>query len=247
MQNIPTKNTGDSLTAAEFNQIPDELENAITDTGQSLSGGDLFQLSKAIANMVASGDFYTDSGAADAYVLGTIGSKKGPTLYATGTRVRFVVGNTNTGASTANINALGVKSITLDGAALIGSELVAGRIVELRYDSSGGTFELVIADTLGIRQTWQDVIGSRAYSTLFTNTTGRPILVAVTIQANAAGVSFASFNLDGSNVALAGQGNVGAPLTYGNSTMSIIVPNGSTYRIDPTGTTPDLQKWFELR
>ena len=134
---IVSKITGDSLTATEFNQIPNELENTISSTGQTPNDGDLFQVSKSIADYTANGDFYTDSGAADAYVLAAQGSKQAPTSYATGTRVRFSVGNTNTGASTVNVATLGVKSIKRqDGSALSIGDMVAGEIVELEYDST---------------------------------------------------------------------------------------------------------------
>ncbi len=114
MQNIPTKVDGVStLPAAEFNQIPAELETAITDTGQTLSGGILDQVSKAMATYAGGGDFYTDSGVADAYVLTVVGSKKAPTAYFNGMSVRFLIGNVNTGASTVNVATLGVKNIKL--------------------------------------------------------------------------------------------------------------------------------------
>lgn len=159
MENIPTKNTGDSLTAAEFNQIPDELENAITNTGITLSSGDLSQLSKAIANYTASGDFYTDTGAADAYVLSVIASKQGPTSYATGTRVRFIVGNTNTGASTINVNTIGVKNIkTNAGTDPAAGDLTAGAIIELEYD--GTNFVLNVTTRLILHVQDQKVSGT---------------------------------------------------------------------------------------
>lgn len=138
MENIPIKVDGvDVLPADQWNQVPTEIENAILSTGITLSSGDLFQLGKTIANYAANGDFYTDSGAADAYVLGAIGSKQAPTTYSNGTRVRFLVGNTNTGASTVNVATLGVKDIKRQGgAALSASDMVAGEIVKLEYDGT---------------------------------------------------------------------------------------------------------------
>lgn len=142
MQDIPTKVDGvDVLPAAEFNQIPDELENAIESTGITLSSGDLFQLAKTIANYSGSGNFYTDSGAADAYVLSVVSSKQGPTAYVDGMEVRFEVGNTNTGASTVNVNGLGVKNIkTPDGNDPAAGDLTVGGKVTLHYDDSSGYF-----------------------------------------------------------------------------------------------------------
>lgn len=144
MQNIPTKSTGDSLTAAEWNQVPDEMENAITDTGQTLSGADLFQQSKAMSIYAAGGDFYTDSGAADAYVLSTIGSKRAPVAYFDGMQVAFKAGNANTGASTINVSGIGVKNVTSeDGTALSAGDIPASKRTTLRYDLAGDRFELV--------------------------------------------------------------------------------------------------------
>ena len=140
---IVSKSTGDSLSATEFNQIPNEIENALSSTGQSPSAGDLFQLAKAIVDYAAHGDFYTDSGSASTYVLGAQGSKQAPTAYADGMRIRFVAGNTNTGVSTVNVAALGVKDIKdIDGYALVAGEILTGAEIELSYDSGVGEFRI---------------------------------------------------------------------------------------------------------
>jgi len=144
MQNIPTKTDGVStLPAVEFNQIPDELETSITDTGQTLAIGTLDQVSKAMSIYAAGGDFYTESGAADAYVLSLIGSKKAPIAYFNGMRVRFLPGNVNTGASTANVNSLGNKDIKkADGSTNpAAGDITAGRELTLTYD--GTNFRIV--------------------------------------------------------------------------------------------------------
>lgn len=143
MQNIATKGTGDSLTAAEWNQVPDELENAITDSGQVLSGADLYQVSKSMATYAAGGAYYTDSGAADAYVLSTVGSKRAPTAYFDGMEIEFIAGNPNTGASTVNVAALGVVDIkTVAGAALPADAIQATTITKAVYNAAAGDFFL---------------------------------------------------------------------------------------------------------
>lgn len=143
MQDLNDKITGSDLTASEWNQVPSEIQNVIEGLGQTLSGADLNQLGKGIAGYVANGYFYTDSGAADAYVLTEIGSKQAPTAYTDGFRGVFRAGNANTGASTVNFATLGVKNIFFDGAALIGGEIVAGAIVTLIYDLANGRFDLI--------------------------------------------------------------------------------------------------------
>lgn len=127
MRNISHKVTGDQLTADEFNDIPSELENTITSIGLPLTAGDLYQVAKAIASYVAVGDFYQDTGTANAYILNQASPIQAPQAYLDGMRVRFRINETNTGASTVNVNSLGVKSILKEDGI---SELSAGDLPE---------------------------------------------------------------------------------------------------------------------
>lgn len=85
-----------SLPSSEFNQIPDESENLILSTGQTLTAADLFQLSKAVAIYAARGDVYTDIGAVNNIRLNPVGLMKYPTSYTQGMRVRFKPAWSNT-------------------------------------------------------------------------------------------------------------------------------------------------------
>lgn len=90
MRNIPTQETATTeLSADEFNDIPDELENFITSTGQTLTFADLHQVAKASATYAGGGDFFTDSGTENAKVLTSIGNRRAPHTYSVGQRVRF--------------------------------------------------------------------------------------------------------------------------------------------------------------
>lgn len=150
MQDLNDKVTGNTLTAAEWNEIPSEIQNAIESLGITLSGADLSQLVKAIAGYASHGDFYADSGAANAYVLSATGAKIAPPDYADGFRARFKVGNTNTAASTVNINSIGVKGLAdIAGGALTAGDLVSGQFVRIAYNLSDDRFELQ-SDTLEI-------------------------------------------------------------------------------------------------
>jgi len=140
MLDLNDKVTGSTLTAAEWNNVPSEIQNVIEGLGITLSGGDLNQLGKAIAGYVANGTFYADSGAANAYVLSTVGSKQSPTAYTDGLEAEFIVGNTNTGSSTVNVAGLGVKNIASSSSA---GALTAGDIVRLRYNITNGDFDIV--------------------------------------------------------------------------------------------------------
>lgn len=141
MQDLNDKITGGTLPAAEWNEVPSELQNVIEKTGQTLSALDLDQLGKAISSYVAAGDFYVDSGAANAYVLGAVGSRQTPPAYVNGMKIRFIPANSNTGASTVNVASLGVKNLRrVDGTALQANDLQATVPVSFQYDTTSGTF-----------------------------------------------------------------------------------------------------------
>lgn len=99
----------------------------------------------AAAGQVQDGSllYVADSGAADVYVA-TLAPA--PTAYAVGMMVRTKIANTNTGASTINVNGLGAKAIRKNGAAatvLAAGDLVVGDMAELIYD--GTYFQLLNA------------------------------------------------------------------------------------------------------
>lgn len=146
MEDLNDKITGDTLTATEWNQVPSEIQNVIEGLGITLSSGDLNQLGKSIAGYVANGTFYTDSGAADAYVLSVIGSKQAPPAYTDGFAVSFIAGNDNTGASTINVAGLGVKNIKLADGSDPDAGDISGR-TQCVYDSGNDWFELILPST----------------------------------------------------------------------------------------------------
>lgn len=84
---------------------------------------------------------------------------------------------------------------------------------------------------LGVGQTWQDLTASRSGGVTYTNTTGRPIQIAITC---ASGTNVVT-TIDGVERGQSSGGSV--------STGSYIVPNGSTYSANVSG--PYL--WHELR
>lgn len=66
----------------------------------------------------------------------------GMTAYAAGQVFRFIAAGTNTGAVTLNINAIGVKNITKNGAVgLVAGDITLNAIVQVVYD--GTQFQLV--------------------------------------------------------------------------------------------------------
>ena len=144
MEDLNDKVTTDTLPAVEWNQVPSELQNIIEQTGQALTNADLNQVGKGVAEYVANGNFYTDSGIADAYVLTGIGSKQSIQSYVNGMEVGFLPTNTNTGSSTVNVAGLGVKNIVDTGTAGI---ILSGVLVTLRFRSGSDDFEISNFDT----------------------------------------------------------------------------------------------------
>ena len=111
---IPGKITGSTLTAAEFNQITDELQGWIASTGQALSDSNVTQVALSSSDYVAGADFYIDTGGVDNYVLSAVSMLKTPTVYLTGMRIRFIPSTTSSGgAAVINVATLGVKSIKM--------------------------------------------------------------------------------------------------------------------------------------
>lgn len=92
------------------------------------------------------------------------------TAYASGQRYAFVPANTNTGATTININSAGAKNVFWNGAACVGGELRANVPAELIYD--GTQFHIIAtAFNTPITQNSQ----SLAYTTVLTDA-GKQIL-----------------------------------------------------------------------
>ena len=98
---------------------------------------------------------------------------------------------------------------------------------------------------IGVGQTWQDVAASRAAGTEYTNSTGRPIMVAVT--AGIATYSYIWGYVDGVNIVKHNARD--SATTTSQACAVFIVPAGSTYQVDVNvnGSTTSVYNWQELR
>ena len=81
---------------------------------------------------------YDESGVADVYVVDPKADQQGPGVYFDGMIVKFIPGNDNTGASTVNVDGLGVQNIKKGspGVALTGGELVTTKESTITYDGT---------------------------------------------------------------------------------------------------------------
>lgn len=111
-------NNLDAATAAAFALLPDETKLKLGTVQHAV-----------------------DSGAADAYVVTLTHA---PAAYTDGMRISMRPANTNTGASTINVNSLGVKSIRrVDSTATPAGSIMVGVPVDMVYSSATGYFHIV--------------------------------------------------------------------------------------------------------
>lgn len=96
---------------------------------------------------------------------------------------------------------------------------------------------------VGIGQTWQNVLGSRAAGVTYTNTTGKPIVVCVCSPISA---SFGAWNV--TQIAVDGfvvsRGQYYGAAGFGGGFVNALVPNGSSYVIT---ASIGVSYWSELR
>ena len=94
---------------------------------------------------------------------------------------------------------------------------------------------------IGVNQTWQVVSGSRAMGTTYTNSTGKPITVAITATCNA-GLTVQGLIINGTVTYAGTVVNSGSACGF-----ALVVPNGATYVTCTNGGTLTLVSWVELR
>jgi hypothetical protein len=174
--------------------------------------------------------------------LGTISTQASSSVTITGGSITGItdlaVADGGTGSSTLSANAV------LLGNGTSALQTVAPSTSGNLLTSNGTTWTSAApAGTLGVGQTWQDVTGSRAISTSYTNSTGKPIQVSINARSSTAAFIQASVG----GVTLIGSDNAGSsgPRLY----ISFIVPNGVAYSFSLSSgslVSGSLQ-WAELR
>ena len=169
-------------------------DSSVPGTGGTLSSAQIraeFQLIESafaklpiLANLIggASNSAVT-TGSADAY-LATI--SPGPTAYAARQRYTLTINATNTGASTLNINSLGIRTIKrLDGSDLEAGDLQINRTYDFVYDS--------ITDTIALMTLMPNTVQSTSPTFVIVNTTEN-------VTARQVGVDELEVSISGGNV-----------------------------------------------
>lgn len=151
---------GGQLSAAEFNNYINELENSVTRSGQALNGASVVQLATSLFLHSVKSQAFQDSGVANAYVATPVSGLNGvllPDSYSemNGSKISFIASNTNSGNTTLDIGQttgtlLGTKKVlTLAGAEIPSATIASGMFIEVQYNSSldGGAGAWVVVNT----------------------------------------------------------------------------------------------------
>jgi hypothetical protein len=149
---------------------------------------------------------------------------------ASGGSIELVPTNTAS-AFTVTVPAVTATMATVSGDLGTPSALVATNLTGTANSLNAG---------LGVNQTWQSV--SRAVGTTYTNSTGKPIVAAVTLSCTA-GTSVQGFTINGAVNVYAGSTNVAGAA----SGFAIVIPDGATYVTVTNGGTLSVVTWNELR
>jgi hypothetical protein len=208
-------------------------------TGTSTLTGDVTaptQTSSDNSTKVATTAFVTTKLSA----LGTMSTQNATAVAITGGTITGItdltVADGGTGASsiTANSVILGNDTSALSG------NLVAPSTSGNVLTSNGTTWTSAATTSLGVGQTWQDVTGSRALNTDYTNSTGKPIFIAFN-YVDTDGTNNSTITVSGIEVS---SSRINTEAISGHLTLNAIVPNGEVYKIQSSSA---MRKWLELR
>lgn len=95
-----------------------------------------------------------------------------------------------------------------------------------------------IPDGIGIGQSWYDVTASRVGNTVYTNSTGRPIYVAMVTTGNGTASVYVTAS-DGTTWIKVGR----ATGRDDGHSVAFVVPNGASYKVNDAA----VESWAELR
>lgn len=261
----PATNVPATIVPAEWlNSVMMELVNLVLAGGLTLQKNSFNQLVSAVKAIGRQRVILTDTGAANAYAAANTPAYVVGT-WVDGV-VQFVkIANANTGPSTYSPD--GLSAIPIYGfglSPLQGGEMRAGGVAMLvkatisginsgnpiciLVDCQGAPVQVAPAtqsghavaqsQVLGLGQTWQNMTGSRAQGTTYTNTTGKPIALSIcsgTAASSGVALTVGGLSVASSLIQLAGGSFV--------ANVFSIVPPGVTYSVPSWNTG----SWFELR
>jgi hypothetical protein len=167
-----------------------------------------------------------------------------------------VSGNAGTAGTASNLS----RSVTGAGLATGGGTLTGNQVITVpaatQAQAEAGTDNAtamtplrteqhMLANALGWAQTWQDMTGSRTWSTSYQNTTGKPIQVNIQGRSSTSVERYVDVSQDGVSwlsVGIMPNDNVASFVRTG---ANFVVPTGWYYRVN--GALSSLNIWAELR
>jgi hypothetical protein len=236
-----------------FNNVSDELNQVVTSSNVGINTGNATVASAIQSSLM---NFCVATGTANAITAN--GFKPTIPKLVSGMELNIQVAATNTGATTLTVGS-STFAVQQSGLPLSQGELVAGNIYSFLIDgsiahltgSSAGTENTTAALSGTHSPQWQqlfagnnasynNVAGSRALSTNYTNSSGRPILVLGQLTLPS-----------GSNVQIFVNGSEISAMNFSNTTtiyppFVFVVPAGQTYNITNSGGSPTISFWMEL-
>lgn len=231
-----------SYTKAETDTKVADAKKAGTDANTNANGR--VPNTRKVNNKPLSADITLNAGDVGAYTKAETDTKVADAKKA-GTDAQATANAANTAATNANNNANGrvPNGRKVNGKPLSADiSLTAGDVGA--YTKAEVDSKLAAGSGLGYGQTWKDVKASRTVSTIYTNSTGKPILVS--ISPNGARDHYMGFDCFINNV------KVAVSVGYGGESkpqLCFIVPNGATYKIEYSAnvTKNGINMWTELR
>lgn len=245
-----------------FHMVTEELRAVIVAAGLTPDHLALNQLALAISTLVASAGVSAYNGtqvlpATDVRktVLFSGGTANAtftlPALSGVALGSSITIKHTTTGSFVLTVQRAGTDVIQPGGSPVTSFTMLVGDSVTLINSGSGwaivnGSAMLQYATgapLLGVNQSWQNVLPSRAANTDYTNTTGAPIAVAIDVG-NAATNSDAVLIVGGRNVGRFRFILSSGALTQQVSLFAVVQP-GVVYRLNTSAIT--ISSWEELR
>lgn len=98
------------------------------------------------------------------------------------------------------------------------------------------------ARLIGVNQTWQDVLASRAVGVTYTNSTGKPIMISIATIVNTA-TPQSTLIASGIPIGSVAVSGLPAGQSY-RGQLSAVIPNNGTYLIS---SSAQILQWGELR
>ena len=154
-----------------------------------------------------------------------------------------VAARANAGGTISLIKKDGTSAGTINADGLFNNTLTSTNTNQALTAAQGkvlkDTLDTATSSTLGVGQTWQDLTSSRVSGTTYTNSTGKPIVVSVTID----GSTDCYVKILTGTLVLAHNRNTRS--SDGSSVCATsVIPHGTSYKVEYSG---NYITWAELR